>query len=91
MLVACRVSELRHGFSSAASGRGFVVVDQSAEDRSTSDPAVDRLAVKRCPVPAARTTTNISSQLCGRRRDTPSAAAAVAEPPVFQEGSRPHP
>jgi hypothetical protein len=40
-------------------------------------------------VPAARTTTNISSQPCGHRRDTPSAAATVSEPPVFHEGSRP--
>ena len=42
-------------------------------------------------MPAARTTTNISSQPCGRRRDTPTAAAAVSERPVFQEGSRPDP
>jgi hypothetical protein len=39
----CGVPELGHGCWSAVSGRGLVLVDQAAEDRSTSDPAADRL------------------------------------------------
>jgi hypothetical protein len=31
----------------SGSGRGLVVIDQAAEDRLTSDPAVDRLGDRR--------------------------------------------
>jgi hypothetical protein len=42
-----RVPELGHGLCSAVSGRGFVLVEQAAEDRSAAGPAVGWLGDRR--------------------------------------------
>src|SRR6476660_6430135 len=83
-LGACRLN--RVGFQNSVtvldqqvSGRGCVVVDETAADRSTSDPAVDRLGDRRfrawCDVVAG---LGVGAACCGALRTWRAPGEGVA-------------